>query len=262
MAKNLLQALFLTDASDIGLSCARSAAARSLDVLAVIVGPNVAGDVAEAVGSQFDPKPPIIRTARPDRDPHILDWMRAGKIDLLLSCFFEYRIRPELLNAARRGGINIHPSVLPHNGGFHTSFWGLVDNTPLGATLHWLDEGLDTGAVIAQKTFADDGVMTAGEVRARQRRMCAELFEENLDAVLAGKITRGAPCKGTYHGRADIAAATTFAASDTLTIGQLMRLGRATSHDGHGIVVRAADDEEFLLRVSVSRPCAKTAGRR
>ena len=260
MRHNPLQGLFLTDGSDVGVSCAKAAGMRPVRMLAVVVGPNVMEASATAIARQFDPRPPIIRTARPDLDQDVMDWMQTGAIDLLLSCFFEYRIRPPLLSAARLGGINIHPSVLPHNGGFHTSFWGLVENTPLGATLHWLDEALDSGAVIAQKSFADDGVMTAAEVRARQRSLCVELFEENIDAVLAGRLSRGTGQTGTYHRRTDILAATTFADSEMLTLERLMRLGRATNHAAHGLIVRTKNDEKFLLRISVSRcPSTPTA---
>src|SRR5262245_28217062 len=230
----MTKVLFLSDGSDVATACARLVAARPVSVLTVVVGPNVTPTEAGGIRACFPTPPPLLRTARPDLDPQILAWGASGDIDLLLSVYFEYRVRPALIALARRRGITVHPSALPHNGGFHSSFWGIVNQTPLGASLIWMDEGLDTGGVIAQKIFADDGVMSASEVRARQRRMCVELFEENIDDLLAGRIAwkSGAPC--SYHFKKDIVAATTFAEDDQLSLGRLVRLGRATAHADNG----------------------------
>lgn len=247
------KALFMSDGSDVAIACAHAVAARPIGVLAIVVGPNVSRTDADAILSCFKDAPPLIQTARPDLDPRIVAWGSAGDIDLALSIFFEFRVRPALLKAAKMGGITIHPSVLPNNGGFHTSFWGLVNKTPLGASLIWMDEGLDTGGVIAQKVFEDDGVMSAHEVRLRQRRMCAELFAEHIDDLIAGRIPpkSGAPC--SYHFKRDIAAATTFGEDDVVPMSHLMRLGRATAHGDNGLLVRARSGERFHVKIAVSR---------
>jgi len=252
--------LFMSDGSDIAVLCAQAVARRPIDVLAVVVGPNVTAADAGTILGCFDRPPPLIQTARPDLDPQIVAWAEAGQIDLLLSIFFEYRVRPFLLNTAKLGGINIHPSALPHNGGFHSSFWGIVEQTPLGATFMWMDEGLDTGGVIAQKTFADDGIMTANEARTRQRQMCADLFEENIDRLVAGDVpwTAGQPC--SYHAKKDIIAATTFSEDDQITMGRLMRLGRATAHGENGLTVRSSNGEQFRMQITLSRLPAKPPG--
>ena len=244
--------LFMSDGSDIAVACAEAVARRRLDVLAVVVGPNVARADADAILSRFKASPPLIQTSRPDLNNQIAAWGAAGAIDLMLSIFFEYRVRPSLLQAAKLGGVNLHPSALPNNGGFHTSFWGLVNRTPLGATLMWMDERLDTGGVIAQKTFADNGQISANEVRARQRRLCAELFEENIDRLAAGRIAwrAGEPC--SYHFKRDIVAATTFGEDDPVTMAHLMRLGRATSHGDNGLTVCTRKGERFRVQIAVS----------
>ncbi len=257
----MCKVLFMADGSDVAVSCARSVARRPIDVVAVVVGPNVAASDIDVILGCFKRPPPLIQTARPDLDPQVIAWAENGQIDLLLSIFFEYRVRPFLLNTAKLGGINIHPSALPHNGGFHSSFWGIVEQTPLGATLMWMDEGLDTGGVIAQKTFSDDGIMTAAEARARQRQMCAELFEENIDHLAAGNVPwkAGQPC--SYHFKRDIIAATTFSEDDQLTMGRLMRLGRATAHAENGLTIRSGNGDQFRMQITLSRLSAKSAGK-
>jgi methionyl-tRNA formyltransferase len=228
-----------------------SLAKRQVMVVAVVVGPNVSPIESEKILSCWPLRPPLIQTARPDLDSSVIHWADGGGIDLLLSIFFEYRVRPSLLEKAKMGGINIHPSALPHNGGFHTSFWGIINKTPLGATLMWMDEGLDTGGIIAQKVFSDNGIMGANEVRSRQRQLCFELFEENIDNLICGltPYTKGQPC--SYHFKKDIVEATTFDEDDLVSFGRLMLLGRATYHGGNGLTVRTKEGNVFKLHIFV-----------
>jgi methionyl-tRNA formyltransferase len=158
-----------------------------------------------------------------------------------------------LISAARLGGTNIHPSVLPDNGGHHTSFWGIVDQTPLGATIHWLSENLDSGGIIAQKTISDDGFITANLLRERQRRLCIELFAENLDRVVRGEVvhSEGMPCH--FHALSEIRAATTFHESDVVDFSTLLRLGRATAFGGNGITVKRSDGRSAKIGLAVTQ---------
>lgn len=190
-------------------------------------------------------------TSRPDRDPFIESLVAARQIDYLFSCFYEHRIRPSLIDSARFGGTNIHPSVLPHNRGFHTSFWGIMNRTPLGATIHWLAEGLDAGDIIAQETFLDDGALSAAEIRQRQRDLCVSLFSRNLPLILAGKTSRKPQENAAeYHFKKDIVSATIFRGGDTVSFEELLRLVRATDYGKNGFTV-VMDGRKFKITGSV-----------
>jgi methionyl-tRNA formyltransferase len=62
-------------------------------------------------------------------------------------------ISKELLTKAKNGFINTHPSFLPFCKGKHYNFWTLVKNCKFGVTLHYVDEGIDTGDIICIKEF-------------------------------------------------------------------------------------------------------------
>mgnify|MGYP001603841219 CR=1 FL=1 len=115
-----------------------------------------------------------------------------------------------------------------------------MDSTPMGATLHWMDDGFDTGPIIAQERFDDDGVMTSREVYERQCVLCVKLFKDNLPLVLSGKapsIPQGPG--GTYHRAQDIVAATTYHyPHDTLSADRVLKLARATDFGSYGIDVQ------------------------
>lgn len=74
------------------------------------------------------------------------------KIDLFLSLEFDQIVSPEKLKTEKI--YNIHFSELPKYKGMYTSVWPILyaDNQS-GVTLHKIDRGIDTGDIIAQRTF-------------------------------------------------------------------------------------------------------------
>ena len=47
-------------------------------------------------------------------------------------------------------------SYLPYNRGAHPNFWSFVNNTVKGVTIHEIDQGIDTGKIILQKSIKFD----------------------------------------------------------------------------------------------------------
>jgi len=60
---------------------------------------------------------------------------------IVINCGFEFLIPQHILN--KISFINIHPSFLPYNRGCHHSFWSIMEKTPKGATIHWINKDYD-----------------------------------------------------------------------------------------------------------------------
>lgn len=176
-----------------------------------------------------------LTTVRDDYDDPV--WPGPEPLDFIFACDYPYLVREPLLSSARRGAVNLHPAVLPHNRGRHSAFWGIMNRTPLGATIHWMDATFDTGPIIAQATFEDDGLMTAQEVYDRQMRLCGDLFETWLPRIVDGTAPRTPQGAGTYHTAGQIRAATDLWGDDGIPAWQLLRLIRGTSYGDHGFYV-------------------------
>src|SRR5271157_696901 len=73
------------------------------------------------------------------------------KAEMGVSVMFGYLLKPDFLGLLPKGCINLHPSYLPYNRGAYPNVWSIVDQTPAGVTLHYVDEGIDTGDIIRQK---------------------------------------------------------------------------------------------------------------
>ena len=83
-------------------------------------------------------------------DPSEVALMTAARPDVVL-VFGTGILREPLLSAFDGRIINIHLGLSPYYRGAGTNFWPLVNREPeyVGATVHYLDAGIDTGPIIA-----------------------------------------------------------------------------------------------------------------
>jgi methionyl-tRNA formyltransferase len=71
--------------------------------------------------------------------------------DFLISYGYRFILRKEILDLFPNRAINMHISYLPYNRGADPNFWSFIDGTPKGVSIHYLEEGVDTGDIIVQK---------------------------------------------------------------------------------------------------------------
>ena len=140
------------------------------------------------------------------RNPKTVAFIRSLRPDIIVSSFFAYIIKPELIQIPPMGCVNLHPSYLPYNRGWHPNVWPILDGTPAGVTLHYIDEGVDTGDIIAQKIVEVEPTDTGGTLHQRLTRELVELFKDTWPRIKAGtncRISQEAS-KATLHKRIDM----------------------------------------------------------
>ena len=77
-------------------------------------------------------------------------WCYEQSFDLTVSYTYRYILTQEIIEALNNNVVNIHNSYLPWNRGADPNIWSLLENTPRGVTLHYIDSQLDHGDIIAQ----------------------------------------------------------------------------------------------------------------
>lgn len=88
--------------------------------------------------------------------------IRAARPDILVSLHFDQIFAAATLALAPRGGINLHPSLLPHHRGPVPAIWALAERAPrFGVTIHRLAPRIDAGAILAQAAVALPPSVTA-----------------------------------------------------------------------------------------------------
>jgi len=86
---------------------------------------------------------------------NVLNIVREEKPDMIIAAYFDQIINKDLLKIPTFGILNIHMSMLPKYRGVKPVFWALNNNeSTTGISIHLMDEGLDTGDIIAQKEIS------------------------------------------------------------------------------------------------------------
>lgn len=126
----------------------------------------------------------------------LLDGVLALKPDLIVLAGFLVNIPLQMIQAFRNRIINIHPSLIPSFCG--VGCYGLkVHEKALargvkvsGATVHFVDEGTDTGPIIMQKAVE---VMQGDTPEVLQRRIMEQaewvILPKTIDLIANGKIS-------------------------------------------------------------------------
>jgi methionyl-tRNA formyltransferase len=109
-----------------------------------------------------------VRPAAELRSPAFAGSLRDLEVDVLLNVHSLFVLGADVLRAPRIGSFNLHPGPLPELAGLNAPSWAIYEGrTAHDATLHWMDPGIDTGAVAYRASFeieeTDTGLSLTGK---------------------------------------------------------------------------------------------------
>ncbi|MDD2233937.1 MAG: methionyl-tRNA formyltransferase [Desulfitobacteriaceae bacterium] len=91
------------------------------------------------------------------RQPEVYEWVKKLAPDLLVLVFVTNFVPKTIIDLAPLGGINYHPSLLPKFRGGSAMAWAIISGEKeTGVTIHYIDEGVDTGNIILQESVPID----------------------------------------------------------------------------------------------------------
>jgi len=146
--------------------------------------------------------------------------------------------------------VNIHPALLPYNRGSYPNVWSIVERTPSGVTIHYIDEGIDTGDIIAQCTIPVEPVDTGESLYRKLERAMLDLFQQTWPLIRAGQAPRLSQINaaGTTHRIRDAAQIDEIDLNRMYTARELLDILRARTflpypsayfwHEGRKVYVR------------------------
>jgi methionyl-tRNA formyltransferase len=140
------------------------------------------------------------------REPAGIEMLRGLRLDYIIGVHFPYLAPESVLDVSGRGFLNVHPAYLPYTRGWHTPTWSILEGTPAGATLHFIDRGLDTGDIVLQKKLRISDDDTAHTLYGKMKKLELEVFQQAWPQILSGHPTRipQDPNTGTFHKRKDL----------------------------------------------------------
>jgi len=150
-------------------------------------------------GRSGRPQPPPVKEAalrlglpvvQPERAAHDLELLRSLSPDVAVVAAYGQLLPGALLAVPSAGFLNVHFSLLPRWRGASPVVRTLLAGDALsGVTLMALDEGLDTGPVVAMEPTPVGPEETAGELTARLAGLGAAMLRHHLAAYVAGEIS-------------------------------------------------------------------------
>lgn len=122
------------------------------------------------------------------KDSHFTDQLRGFQPDLIVVVAF--RMLPRgVWEMPPYGTINLHASLLPQYRGAAPIHWAIINGEKeTGVTTFFIDQHIDTGAVISQKTIEIDTHETTGSLSAKLESLGSELVVETVDLIASEQV--------------------------------------------------------------------------
>jgi phosphoribosylglycinamide formyltransferase 1 len=127
---------------------------------------------------------------RAARDAAIADWLESRNVELVVLAGYMALLDPAFLRRFPQRVINVHPALLPAFPGLHAIEQALAYGVKaFGVTVHFVDEGVDTGPVIAQRALELPAVTQAAAVREALRPLEHDLLCETVELIARGAVS-------------------------------------------------------------------------
>jgi phosphoribosylglycinamide formyltransferase-1 len=130
---------------------------------------------------------------RAARDAAIGDWIEARGADLVVLAGYMQLLSPEFVVRFRNRVVNVHPALLPSFPGLDAIGQALaagVETT--GVSVHFVDEGVDTGPVILQREVPIPADRDRERLEAQIHAVEHELYPEAIRMIARGRVRIGA----------------------------------------------------------------------
>jgi phosphoribosylglycinamide formyltransferase-1 len=127
--------------------------------------------------------------SRAGRDSAMAGWLDDQAAELVVLAGYMQLLSPEFLARFERRVINVHPALLPAFPGLKPIEQALEYGVKVfGVTVHFVDEGVDSGPVILQRAIEIDDPGSADQVLERLHGLEHELLPEAVRLIAAGAV--------------------------------------------------------------------------
>lgn len=124
------------------------------------------------------------------REPENIAYLREKHPDIIVVAAFGQILPKEILEMAPFGCVNVHASLLPKYRGASPIQWAVLSGEKeSGVTIMRMDEGIDTGDIIAQEAVPLSPEETAGTLFEKLAALGARLLCETLPSIENGTAT-------------------------------------------------------------------------
>lgn len=128
---------------------------------------------------------------RDEQEKAVRDWLEDSNVELLILAGYMRVLSSAFLKEVNYPIVNIHPSLLPSFPGLHAQKQALEYGVKVsGCTVHFVDEGMDSGPIIMQEAVPVFDEDTEDSLAERILKVEHEIYPEVIRLLAAGKIQR------------------------------------------------------------------------
>jgi phosphoribosylglycinamide formyltransferase-1 len=127
---------------------------------------------------------------RAERDQAMADWLQGHGVQLVVLAGYMQLVTPGFLQRFPNAIINVHPALLPAFPGLRAVEQAIAYGVKVfGVTVHYVDEGVDSGPIILQRAIEIPDARDAGDVQDRLRPIEHELLPEAIRLIARGALS-------------------------------------------------------------------------
>jgi methionyl-tRNA formyltransferase len=137
-------------------------------------------------------------------DNNFIEKLKSFRLDVVVVCHFQKILKKELIELPKYGSINLHPSLLPLYRGMAPQHWPIINgDSKTGITVHFIDEGVDTGDLIIQKELSIGQDTYVFDLQNQMKIIYATIVKDALGIIESrkGNYLKQSDLKGSYFGR-------------------------------------------------------------
>ena len=128
--------------------------------------------------------------------------------------------------------INFHPGFNPYNRGWYPQVFSIINDKPLGVTIHLMDEYVDHGDILIQEKVEVTNKDTSFTAYKKVIELEKKLISENIKKIIVGQTVARHPLgEGNYNSISDFKSLCALDLTHKGTLGEHLALLRALSHD-------------------------------
>ena len=175
--------------------------------------------------------------------------------EYVISCGYRHIVPEDILAVPSGGALNLHPAYLPCNRGANPNVWSIVEGTPAGVTLHYMDQGIDTGDIVARRKVATDFSDTGKDLYRRLEDAQVELFRNAWPKIVTGhpSVIEQDSNAGTYHHTDEFDELCDLDPEETVQIKEFLDRLRALTFPPYDNARIQVDGETYYIEIDIEK---------
>ncbi len=187
-------------------------------------------------------------------NPCTIKKLYEAKLDYIILAWWPNIINKEIISIPKYGVINFHPSLLPYCRGKNPNFWSIIEEVPYGVTIHFIDEGIDSGDILFQRKIEKKWSDTGETLYKKAIKEIIALFKESYPKIISMNYARKKQKKDlvTMHYGKELELKSQIILDKEYKARELLNLLRARTFDGYPACYFFENNRKYEIKISIN----------